>query len=167
MIRKIAILVGQVILASALIVSSMIHLAEPYIFLESVLNYRILSGITGWLAAAFLMHFGLIAGFAIISGMFRPQIYVLTTLLFVLFAIAQFSAWGRGLEISCGCFGSTDQPIGETSIGIAIALLLCSVLMFYTDRPNKPVARTLVENSASKIANTNPSLQESTLEIRF
>jgi hypothetical protein len=52
-----------------------------------------------------------------------------TLFLLCCFATVQTSAWLRGLDISCGCFGpGHDSPIGWFSLSLVYGLLVLSLL---------------------------------------
>lgn len=64
-------------------------------------------------AGAWLIAIGLSLGFAVFLG----------------------SAWARGLDVSCGCFGSgAAEPVGFLAVARAVALLTTSVLGLWWER---------------------------------
>jgi uncharacterized membrane protein YphA (DoxX/SURF4 family) len=72
----------------------------------------------------------LIIGFALLLGLLTRLFAILGALFFIAFIIGIASAWARGLEINCGCFGSHGIPADpqrQYAIDIArdVGLLLC------------------------------------------
>jgi len=72
----------------------------------------------------------IIVGGALILGLLTRAFAVIGALFFIAFIIGIASAWARGLEINCGCFGShgiPENPQRQYAIDIArdIGLLLC------------------------------------------
>jgi uncharacterized membrane protein YphA (DoxX/SURF4 family) len=74
----------------------------------------------------------ILIGAMLILGLLTRSFAVLAGLFFVAFIIGIASAWARGLEINCGCFGSSGVPANpqrQYAIDIArdIGLLICCV----------------------------------------
>lgn len=45
-----------------------------------------------------------------VSGWRKQLFHQITITIFVVFIMLIISAWARGLEINCGCFGSSEVP---------------------------------------------------------
>jgi uncharacterized membrane protein YphA (DoxX/SURF4 family) len=74
----------------------------------------------------------IVIGAALILGLLTRFFAVLASLFFLAFIIGIASAWARGLEINCGCFGSHGVPADpqrQYAVDIArdVGLLLCSL----------------------------------------
>ena len=74
----------------------------------------------------------LIIGTALLLGLFTRAFAVLASLFFIAFIIGIAAAWARGMEINCGCFGSSGVPADpqrQYAIDIArdVGLLICSL----------------------------------------
>jgi len=74
----------------------------------------------------------IVIGGLLILGLFTRPMAILSGLFFLAFIIGISSAWARGLEINCGCFGNggvPDDPQRQYAVDIArdVGLLLCSV----------------------------------------
>jgi uncharacterized membrane protein YphA (DoxX/SURF4 family) len=74
----------------------------------------------------------MVIGALLILGLFTRAMGVLSALFFIAFIIGISSAWARGLEINCGCFGNGGVPADpqrQYAIDIArdTGLLLCSL----------------------------------------
>jgi uncharacterized membrane protein YphA (DoxX/SURF4 family) len=72
----------------------------------------------------------IIVGGVLILGLLTRAFAVIGALFFVAFIIGIAAAWARGLEINCGCFGSTGVPANpqrQYAIDIArdLGLLIC------------------------------------------
>ncbi len=72
----------------------------------------------------------IVVGSALILGLLTRAFAVIGALFFIAFIIGIAAAWARGLEINCGCFGSSgvpENPHRQYAIDIArdIGLLLC------------------------------------------
>ncbi len=71
-------------------------------------------------------------GAMLILGLLTRGFAVLSVLFYVAFIIGISSAWARGLEINCGCFGNGGVPANphrQYALDLArdLGLLLCSV----------------------------------------
>ena len=74
----------------------------------------------------------IVIGILLIVGLFTRAMGIVSGLFYIAFIIGISSAWARGLEINCGCFGNGGVPADpqrQYAIDIArdIGLLLCSV----------------------------------------
>ena len=74
----------------------------------------------------------IIVGAALVLGLLTRAFAVIGGLFFIAFIIGISAAWARGLEINCGCFGSTGVPANpqrQYAIDIArdLGLLICCV----------------------------------------
>jgi len=115
---------------------------EPAQFLASVRSFHILPDpFAAWLALA-LPWLEIFAGLAVITGWLRQGGLLLLNVSLVVFAIALTSAWVRGLDIECGCFGSGK---GTTTIADALlrdaALLVAGGWLWHVHRRVQPGQR--------------------------
>ena len=124
----------QCIVSATLIISGLIHLVGPYIFLESMLLYDIVPTHLSEFFAAFMMHFVLVLAIWVNVSDQRSGAYLLCAILFFSFVLIQTIALASGKSISCGCFGASEHFIGWRSIAIPICLLLISVFLFFLDK---------------------------------
>lgn len=124
------------------------HLDNQFAFLSVIYSYRLVDEMTGVLLAAVLplLHISIAIALLFDFRHRRPAFLVAAGLYFV-FAVAQASAWARGLDISCGCFWSSEGlPIGFGSIMVPVAGFGVSVLGGIVSPP-KP--RALIEAEAA------------------
>lgn len=104
--------------------SGWLKVCDPAAFLVSVRGFHILPDpFAAWLALG-LPWLEILAGLAVVAGWMRRGGLLLLNGSLVVFAIALVSAWVRGLDIDCGCFG---RGTGATSI--ATALIRDAVLL--------------------------------------
>lgn len=79
-------------------------------------------------------------GALLVVGLATMPAAVISGLLFIAFIIGISSAWARGLQIDCGCFGSGGQladgvdPNYFWEIMRDVGLLLCSALLMWRPR---------------------------------
>ena len=116
--------------------SGIVKALHPIAFSDNLRNFELLGD--PWIAfvALFLPAFEIVIGLCLLTGIWWRGATVWVMVAGVLFSAALISAWARGLEIACGCFG---PEIGNTSpnlpfhlagltllIGLGMAMLLSS-----------------------------------------
>ena len=109
-------------------------LQDPAHFLLSVRSFRILPEIFAvWLALG-LPWLEIVAGLAVLTGWFRRGGLLLLNVSLVIFAIALASAWMRGLEFECGCFGgSRTTSLLNAMVRDAVLLAVGAWLMSHRE----------------------------------
>ena len=107
-------------------------------FTEAIFNYQILfppfDGYTAYLVA----WLEVIAGLVVMIGLWgtRGGLLLLGGLL-TAFIIALSMAAAKGLNINCGCFGSSEEPTNFVlHIGMNVGLLLLTALLFWHQLKN-------------------------------
>jgi uncharacterized membrane protein YphA (DoxX/SURF4 family) len=85
---------------------------EPMAFLDDIRSFEMLPDPYAGLFAVFLPWLEIFAGLAVISGVFRRGGLLVLNMSLVAFLAAIGIAWYRGIDIQCGCFGSSG---GATS----------------------------------------------------
>jgi putative oxidoreductase len=101
-----------------------VKIAEPILFLEDVRSFRLLADpFAAWLALG-LPWLELLAGLAVITGLFRGGGLLLLNGLLVVFLVVIAISWLRGLDISCGCFGGPPEPADYVTLVARDLLLL-------------------------------------------
>jgi len=116
-------LVCRLAVAGVFIYASLDKIAHPDAFAGLVYNYRLLPLALLHPFALVLPWLELVAGIALLLGIFRRGAAVLCLVMTVMFIAAITVALSRGLDISCGCF-HTD---GGSNVGLS--LLLRDVLL--------------------------------------
>jgi putative oxidoreductase len=116
-----------------MLVSGFQHLANPFAFLRSIDNYRLVDLNLGYYVAAVLPKLQVTLAFMLVLGVFRAGSRMGATGLFLVYLVAQLSAKFRGLDIECGCFGLSGSKITWWSIGLVAALtVVAGFLAFRT-----------------------------------
>ena len=83
---------------------------DPTAFFKAIENYQILPHAATVMVAFFLPYLELFSGMALIFKRLYAGALALLTGMMLIFIVAIISAWARGLDIDCGCFGSGDGP---------------------------------------------------------
>ena len=77
---------------------------------EAVMSFQLVGRESGWFVALMLPWFEIATGLCLIIGKwaYRSSIWQMLGLTLLFTAILAFS-WSRGLDITCGCTGKTDN----------------------------------------------------------
>ncbi|MGE9295854.1 MAG: MauE/DoxX family redox-associated membrane protein [Puniceicoccales bacterium] len=105
----------------------------PAEFYQSVLNYQLLGADLAWAVALFLPWLEIVAGLALIAPWTRRGAVVWLVLLLLTFQAGLASAWARGLDIDCGCFGQESSSASMALIRNCF-LLAAVVVVGWTER---------------------------------
>jgi putative oxidoreductase len=141
MIRPVWLCAGVVGLPLA--ASALTHLDNPYHFLSVIYGYRILPREVGPWVAALLPYFQLMIALFLFGGVSAWRAaFAWASLLFAAFTGILIATKIRGLNIDCGCFGSTSiaDPIGPWTIARTAGLFLISMVGVYLSR--RPIHET-------------------------
>ncbi len=118
----------RLLLAFLFILAGTLKVIRPDVFLDNILNYRLVSHSFAWLAAFYLPVLEITAGLALLVNKTCRSAAWILMLCMVVFVIALLLAWGRGLNIECGCFGAlfplADYAWILVRDGVIISLLL-------------------------------------------
>lgn len=121
-------------------------LGEGWDFAATIEGYRLLSAPFNQLLAVTLPWWELAAGLGLILSLWTRPAAVLSLLLFVAFTIATASAWARGLDVDCACFGSANATSsGLRTLLVDIAGLASSCWVLWLE--SKPAGITGVHGS--------------------
>jgi putative oxidoreductase len=123
------ILTNRIAIGALLIHSGLAKLRQPVDFLGAVYSYELLGPSLGLWIAITLPWLELFTGLLLLTGVFAPSAFLVTTLLGVVFVVSQAYAVQRGLTIDCGCFGSsggTPTRVGWSTMTRAALLMVCA-----------------------------------------
>jgi hypothetical protein len=117
------------VVALLLLASARVHVLNPYRLQDSILNYRLLPFWAATVLAAFLPYLQLCCAVALIAiPKLRRTAALVSAVMFVVFITAQSTALARGLDISCGFFGTETSRVGWKTITVAVLGLLASIV---------------------------------------
>lgn len=94
----------QILLGTVFVVAALPKIADPPSFAHMIYNYRMLPGGLVNLAGLFLPWFELLAGVALVLGLWRRTATVAIGALLVVFIAAIGFNLARSNPIDCGCF---------------------------------------------------------------
>jgi uncharacterized membrane protein YphA (DoxX/SURF4 family) len=114
-IRPWAATAARLLLGVVLVVAGALKLPDPAAAMRAVRAYRLLPEALVGPVAFGLPVLEIAVGLALLAGVFVRTAAVASAVLMVVFLAAVGSAWARGLQIDCGCFGGGGQvAAGQT-----------------------------------------------------
>jgi len=133
------VLAARLAVAAAFILAALPKIQDPVAFATSVEAYRVVgSELSGWTALV-LPWLELIIGVGIMAPQLRRTSSLIAIFLLVLFISLHASAWTRGLDISCGCFGQSETEKTPNYLLLILrnlSLLLAAGVVFVRDLRN-------------------------------
>lgn len=137
--KSLFVLIARLVLTGAFVMAALPKIQDPIAFATSVSAFRVIDpGLSAWVALL-LPWLELVIGLGILLPLIRRVSGLLITLLLLLFIALHASAWMRGLDISCGCFGAeTGESTTDYRWLILRNLLLlgAAILVLRQDRRN-------------------------------
>jgi uncharacterized membrane protein YphA (DoxX/SURF4 family) len=125
-------LVARLVVGIVDITAGLSKLPDPAGTVRSVRAYDLLPEAIVPTVGHLLPIVEILIGVFLLVGLLTRAFAIVSALFFIAFIIGISSAWARGLEINCGCFGNGGVPLDvhrQYAIDIArdIGLTLCSL----------------------------------------
>ena len=129
-------LAARLLTGGVWIYAGAVKLSDPYASVLAVRSYELLPASVAEPVGYLLPPLEIVIGVALVVGLLTRGAAVVSALLFVAFVIGIASAWDRGLEIDCGCFGGGGYDPDAASkypweIARDAGLLLASVYLVW------------------------------------
>jgi putative oxidoreductase len=122
----------RLVLGFLFVFASVEKISQPEEFAKAIMNYHLVFIPAVNILAIVLPWIELFAGLFLLSGILVRASSLLLTLLLCVFALAISISIARGLDISCGCFGTmAARKVGWTAIGEDVLMLAGSVLLCF------------------------------------
>ncbi|MCF3651242.1 MauE/DoxX family redox-associated membrane protein [Synoicihabitans lomoniglobus] len=102
--------------------SGLTKITDPHALAEAITRYDLVSPALAQIGGHFLPWSEIVIGGALLLNVWRSGAWLSACGFSALFMVAVASAWGRGLDISCGCF-ATARTIDAASLLFNAALL--------------------------------------------
>jgi putative oxidoreductase len=127
--------IPRIAVGGALLAGGALKIPEPGEFQIAIEAYRLVPREVATALALALPVLEIVAGLAIVAVPgFRLAGWLLAAPLCAGFAAFVLVGVARGLEIPCGCFGSTDSALGPPDILRTLALVALSLWGLWSER---------------------------------
>jgi len=114
-------------LAGLLVYAGMTKLLDPAGFASAIGGFRLVpDGMIPTLAVT-VPFLEVVVGLGLMVSVVERGALFLTIGMLGAFAVALFSAWWRGLNVDCGCFGGGGSGTNELWVGVARNMVLMAV----------------------------------------
>jgi uncharacterized membrane protein YphA (DoxX/SURF4 family) len=134
---------GRLLLGGVFVVAGALKIPDPAAAVRAVRAYQLLPEPLVPPVAFGLPVIEIAIGLALLLGVFVRTAALAAAVLLVVFLVGVGSAWARGLQIDCGCFGNGGQvSAGETAYPLEVL----------RDAALLVVALTLARRPASRLA---------------
>lgn len=120
----------RIALGIIFIVAAYPKIIRPDEFADGINNYRILPYFLVNIMAICLPWVELLFGLFLVFGLRLKAVSFGVLVLMVVFITALISAWVRGIDITCGCFGTGGEIVSYKEIIRDFAFLFMAIITF-------------------------------------
>lgn len=124
---------ARFVLGIVFVYASYDKILHPEAFAKIIYNYQILPDELINLAAIFLPWLELITGSLLIIGLWLPGSVFIGNILLIIFFCALMYNKARGLDISCGCFSTSESAAPESTLYLLrdFSFVVIAVYLFF------------------------------------
>ena len=133
-----ALLLFRVIVGGVFVWAGVLKIIDPLGFAQSIENYQVVSRVPAFLVALVLPWIEVLSGAFLILGVLRRSSALLISLQLIGFIGLVAFALARGIDTSCGCFGSFSRR-ADLSLILTDAVLLALALTVLFVKPARHV----------------------------
>ena len=127
-----AALAARLVLAGVFMYAGVLKALDPQEFLLDVRSFQMLRDPWAAVLALGLPWLEIFCGVALLLGGWTRGACLVLGGLLLAFAAAFLQAWARGIDVTCGCFGKTENKTDfGTSLAIDGGLLALTVLVWW------------------------------------
>lgn len=131
------VLIARLVLVAAFLLAALPKIQDPLAFAVSVEGFRVVTGAAALWVALALPWLELVTGLGLLIPQIRRGSALLIACLLILFIGLHASAWVRGLDISCGCYGESETPANYLWLILRnVALLAAATVVLIRDWRN-------------------------------
>lgn len=121
----------RAVLAAVFIAAGVLKAIDPAGFAADIDNYRVLPHAASVALSLYLPYLEMLCGAALLLRWLERGALALTGAMLAAFMLALASAWWRGLDIACGCFGTGGAHGGYAFALARDAALLAAVAVLW------------------------------------
>ncbi|HBR93639.1 MAG TPA: DoxX family protein [Opitutae bacterium] len=130
-------LIARLGLVAVFLLAALPKIQDPVAFTASVEGFRVVAYEQAVWVALILPWLELVAGFGLLIPQIRRSSGLIVAVLLIAFIGLHASAWARGLDISCGCFGVNEDHTAPNYLWLIlrnVALLVACLCVFVSDQ---------------------------------
>ena len=124
----------RIILAVVFAYAGALKLANPPEFYTAILNYKILPENAALIVAYFLPALELVCAAALLCRNYAKSAIIVVALMLAVFIVAIISAMWRNLDISCGCFGSSNSGLMLPLLRNFALIAFCAIIFLLNNK---------------------------------
>ena len=141
---------ARVVVGGVFVVAGALKIPDPAAAVRAVRAYQLLPEPLVAPVAFGLPVIEIAVGLALVLGVFVRTAAIAAAVLLIVFLVGVGSAWARGLQIDCGCFGNGGQvAAGETAYPAEVlrdlALLVAALALAWRPASRLALGRRLSE----------------------
>jgi putative oxidoreductase len=121
----------RLVVGGVFIWAGVLKVVDPLGFAQSIMNYQVFPRALAFIIALVLPWVEVIAGGLLIVGLFKRSSALLVSLMLIGFIGLVALALARGIDTSCGCFGSLSRRADLSLILTDIGLLYLTLCVFF------------------------------------
>ena len=110
--NKGVLLAFRLVLGGLFVYAGAVKVLDPLDFAQNIRNYQLVGQSLSFVAAIVLPWLEILAGLALILGVWTRGAALVVTGLLVFFIVLTAVTMVRGLDVDCGCFGSLSRKSG-------------------------------------------------------
>lgn len=139
-------------MAAVFVYAGAVKLADPLTFVSDIEAYRLVAGWPAWAAAVYLPWLEIVVGLGLLwPRASRASAGVIAGLM-VVFTAALVSAWWRGLDLRCGCFGDAMAGWGYGRLLVRDVVLLGMAVVVFRNAPREVPTRSVTDRGVEGVA---------------
>lgn len=142
-------LAARMLLGIVFLVAGAEKLGALNTFGKSIAAYELLPEQLANIAAMLFVWTEIVVGILLIAGAAVRGSALVTSAMLVAFLVAILSAIARGLDIDCGCFAGTPEPVGWKKVAEDVALLAAAIFLIYFPRSYFSIDHLLMSEGAA------------------
>jgi len=132
-------IISRILLGGLFLYAGFSKAADPDGFIADIARFQLLPEWSISPLAIYLPFLEILTGLALLSGVFYTGGLVIANAMLFVFSLGLASAWARGLDITCGCFGKVfgDLPVQWALLRNVVLISLGLALVIITLRDQR------------------------------
>jgi len=127
--NKTVLLIFRLVLGGLFVYAGAVKVLDPLDFAQNIRNYQLVGQSLSFVAAIVLPWLEILAGLALILGVWTRGAALAITGLLVFFIVLTAVTMVRGLDVDCGCFGSLSRKSGWGVILEDLGMLVLGLVL--------------------------------------